>query len=179
MRHCLADKDIDALAAAAHGFVGADLAAVCDEAAMAALRRIIAFKQHTDPPSPLPLAYPQPQESYVSLNEQRPAWSEAQSAAQDQPVSSPQCRLTPTQFVQLAEGTPPTASLAEHAPDSGVAVGDTPSCMQPSDNTSAHAEPSDEAVGAASGAHEWQVRLCCIALTKHDCLNCARPWVTA
>ena len=45
MRHCLAEADIDALAAAAHGFVGADLAAICDEAAMAALRRVIASRQ--------------------------------------------------------------------------------------------------------------------------------------
>ena len=45
VRHCLAEEDIDALAAAAHGFVGADLAAICDEAAMAALRRVIAARQ--------------------------------------------------------------------------------------------------------------------------------------
>jgi len=45
VRHCLAEEDIDALAAAAHGFVGADLAAICDEAAMAALRRVIAAHQ--------------------------------------------------------------------------------------------------------------------------------------
>ena len=45
VRHCLAEADIDALAAAAHGFVGADLAAICDEAAMAALRRVIASRQ--------------------------------------------------------------------------------------------------------------------------------------
>ena len=42
----MAEEDIDALAAAAHGFVGADLAAICDEAAMAALRRVIATRQH-------------------------------------------------------------------------------------------------------------------------------------
>ncbi|KAL0050804.1 hypothetical protein WJX82_007459 [Trebouxia sp. C0006] len=45
VRHCVAEEDIDALAAAAHGFVGADLAAICDEAAMAALRRVIAARQ--------------------------------------------------------------------------------------------------------------------------------------
>ena len=44
MRHCLSEEDIDAAADAAHGFVGADLAALCDEAAMAALRRVIAAK---------------------------------------------------------------------------------------------------------------------------------------
>ena len=41
----MAEEDIDALAAAAHGFVGADLAAICDEAAMAALRRVIAARR--------------------------------------------------------------------------------------------------------------------------------------
>ncbi|KAL0025898.1 hypothetical protein WJX77_000494 [Trebouxia sp. C0004] len=45
VRHCLAEEDIDALAAAAHGFVGADLTAICDEAAMAALRRVIAARR--------------------------------------------------------------------------------------------------------------------------------------
>lgn len=45
VKHCLVEEDIDALAAAAHGFVGADLAAICDEAAMAALRRVIAARQ--------------------------------------------------------------------------------------------------------------------------------------
>ena len=162
MRHCLAEEDIDALAAAAHGFVGADLAAVCDEAAMAALRRIIASKQRSsaDPPSPLPLT-----ESYVSLNEQHLA---SQSTAKDQLVSSPQCRVTPTKSVQQAERTPLAAGLTDHAPDRGVAVVDTSACMRPSASTSAHAQPCGEAVGAASPAHEWQVRPSCIALTKHD-----------
>lgn len=41
LRHTLTEEDIHALAAAAHGFVGADLAAICNEAAMAALRRHI------------------------------------------------------------------------------------------------------------------------------------------
>ncbi len=42
VRHSLSHDDISRLAAAAHGFVGADLAALCNEAAMAALRRVIA-----------------------------------------------------------------------------------------------------------------------------------------
>lgn len=53
VRHSLGEEDIDALAAAAHGFVGADLAAICQEAAMAALRRVIAA-------SPSPSAPHQP-----------------------------------------------------------------------------------------------------------------------
>ncbi len=42
LKHSLSDEQVASLAAAAHGFVGADLAALCNEAAMAALRRIIA-----------------------------------------------------------------------------------------------------------------------------------------
>ena len=42
LKHSLSDDQVASLAAAAHGFVGADLAALCNEAAMAALRRIIA-----------------------------------------------------------------------------------------------------------------------------------------
>ena len=41
LQHSLSEEEIDNLAAAAHGFVGADLAAICNEAAMAALRRYI------------------------------------------------------------------------------------------------------------------------------------------
>ena len=46
VKHCLSQKEVEALAAQAHGFVGADLAALCQEAAAAALRRAIqqAFK---------------------------------------------------------------------------------------------------------------------------------------
>ena len=39
LRHALTEEQIAALARAAHGFVGADIAALCNEAAMAALRR--------------------------------------------------------------------------------------------------------------------------------------------
>ena len=59
VRHRLAEEDIDALAAAAHGFVGADLAAICDEAAMAALRRVIAARR--SPPAARHLQSKQPQ----------------------------------------------------------------------------------------------------------------------
>lgn len=40
-RHSLRPSDVNTLAAATHGFVGADLAALCNEAALNALRRII------------------------------------------------------------------------------------------------------------------------------------------
>ena len=50
VRHSLGEEDIDALAAAAHGFVGADLAAICQEAAMAALRRVISARQSPSAP---------------------------------------------------------------------------------------------------------------------------------
>ncbi|GLI62588.1 hypothetical protein VaNZ11_005262, partial [Volvox africanus] len=42
VRHCLRPEDVVALAASAHGFVSADLAALVDEAAMCALRRRVA-----------------------------------------------------------------------------------------------------------------------------------------
>ena len=42
MRHSLGHADIEALAGAAHGFVGADLSALVDEAALYALRRAVA-----------------------------------------------------------------------------------------------------------------------------------------
>ena len=45
LRHTLGDAEVAALAAAAYGFVGADLAALCEEAALAALRRAVAAKR--------------------------------------------------------------------------------------------------------------------------------------
>ena len=41
MQHSLSEEDIQGLAASAHGFVGADVAALCQEATMFALRRIV------------------------------------------------------------------------------------------------------------------------------------------
>ena len=49
LRHALGDAEVAALAAAAHGFVGADLAALCEEAALAALRRAVAAKRAGSP----------------------------------------------------------------------------------------------------------------------------------
>ena len=162
IRHCLEEADIDALAAAAHGFVGADLAAVCDEAAMAALRRIIASKQHPSP-SPLPHARPPAVASHTSQDDQHPAWSEEQCTAKDQQGSSPQVRPTLTQSAQQAAGIQSQGSLTGHALDSGVATsnGDKPGCMEPSSDA-AQAEPCGEATGpepAASCALQWQVCL--------------------
>ena len=42
LRHTLTEGQVAALARAAHGFVGADIAALCSEAAMTALRRCVA-----------------------------------------------------------------------------------------------------------------------------------------
>ena len=42
LRHSLTEEKIAALARSAHGFVGADIAALCGEAAMTALRRHVA-----------------------------------------------------------------------------------------------------------------------------------------
>ncbi|CAH9105362.1 unnamed protein product [Cuscuta epithymum] len=44
MDHSLLEKDIQHLATATHGFVGADLAALCNEAALVSLRRHVNFK---------------------------------------------------------------------------------------------------------------------------------------
>ncbi len=45
INHNLQDEDVCALAAASHGYVGADLAALCQEAAMCALRRVVRHRQ--------------------------------------------------------------------------------------------------------------------------------------
>ncbi|KXZ42822.1 hypothetical protein GPECTOR_116g354 [Gonium pectorale] len=45
VRHRLSAADVAALAAAAHGFVSADLAALVDEAALGALRRLVAARE--------------------------------------------------------------------------------------------------------------------------------------
>lgn len=44
MHHGLNDEEIQSLALATHGFVGADLSALCNEAAMIALRRYVRSK---------------------------------------------------------------------------------------------------------------------------------------
>jgi SpoVK/Ycf46/Vps4 family AAA+-type ATPase len=41
--HCLLDEDVQHLAGVTHGFVGADLAALCNEAAFVCLRRYISM----------------------------------------------------------------------------------------------------------------------------------------
>ena len=41
MQHGLSEDEIDALGAGAHGFVGADLVALCNAAALCALRRCV------------------------------------------------------------------------------------------------------------------------------------------
>ncbi|KAK9282491.1 hypothetical protein L1049_005410 [Liquidambar formosana] len=45
MKHSLLDMEIQHLAMATHGFVGADLSALCNEAALVCLRRYIKFKK--------------------------------------------------------------------------------------------------------------------------------------
>lgn len=51
LRHEVADEQVEKLARAAHGFVGADLAALCSEAAMTALRRVVAGATAAGAPS--------------------------------------------------------------------------------------------------------------------------------
>jgi len=64
VRHTLSDADVAALAASAHAFVAADLAALVSEAAMTALRRMVAARQCADSEThnlkPAPVATSQP-----------------------------------------------------------------------------------------------------------------------
>jgi hypothetical protein len=48
INHNLCEDDIRSLAASSHGYVGADLAALCQEAAMCALRRVVRHRQQVD-----------------------------------------------------------------------------------------------------------------------------------
>lgn len=50
MRHTLKPFDVAELAAATHGFVGADLSELCNEAAMSALRRCVELKKNAQLP---------------------------------------------------------------------------------------------------------------------------------
>ena len=45
LNHSLAEGDVEAVAAASHGYVGADISALCQEAAMHALSRHVAARQ--------------------------------------------------------------------------------------------------------------------------------------
>ena len=46
VQHSLDDEDLKSIAQETHGFVGADLAALCNEAAFCALRRYISLKEN-------------------------------------------------------------------------------------------------------------------------------------
>lgn len=48
MEHCLSDVQVQQLANATHGFVGSDLAALCNEAAFSSLRRYVNFRYPLD-----------------------------------------------------------------------------------------------------------------------------------
>ena len=131
---------MDALAAAAHGFVGADLAAICDEAAMAALRRIITFKQ-SRPTGTLPpcLQHPPTQQADV------PQLDHAVTGTPPAPGRDPHSHRQPDGLIaeqQLHDG----ASTAEH--DQAYHV--SPSRMLPI----AHAADSNTSVLAAEAEHE-------------------------
>lgn len=51
MQHSLEEADITDLAASTHGFVGADMAALCQEATMCALRRVVRRRSTPAQPS--------------------------------------------------------------------------------------------------------------------------------
>jgi SpoVK/Ycf46/Vps4 family AAA+-type ATPase len=63
LNHSLLEEDIQHLAAVTHAYVGADLAALCQEAAMCALRRVVTQRQCPDgacvSPSPRTPARPE------------------------------------------------------------------------------------------------------------------------
>ncbi|VAH93333.1 unnamed protein product [Triticum turgidum subsp. durum] len=50
VHHSLTSEEVECLAFATHGFVGADLAALCNEAALSALRRYISVKESSTQP---------------------------------------------------------------------------------------------------------------------------------
>lgn len=56
--HDLHEEDMRALAASCHGFVGADLAALCQEAAMCALRRVVQHRQQAGSEHAIPSQRP-------------------------------------------------------------------------------------------------------------------------
>jgi AAA family ATPase len=47
VQHSLDDEELKSIAQETHGFVGADLAALCNEAAFCALRRYISLKENS------------------------------------------------------------------------------------------------------------------------------------
>lgn len=47
VHHSLSNEELESVALATHGFVGADLAALCNEAALSALRRYISLKENS------------------------------------------------------------------------------------------------------------------------------------
>lgn len=100
LKHSLTEENIDDLAAAAHGFVGADLAAICNEAAMAALRRhISALKGSVNRPS----AAESP--SAANRSAGRPAANSAPA------VNSHPAADSPTAAKSLSAANSPSASM--------------------------------------------------------------------
>ena len=55
LTHSLAEEDVRKLAAASHGYVGADISALCQEAAMCALRRHVAARRPQQQPAEQPI----------------------------------------------------------------------------------------------------------------------------
>lgn len=47
VHHSLSNEELESVALATHGFVGADLSALCNEAALSALRRYITLKENS------------------------------------------------------------------------------------------------------------------------------------
>ncbi|KAG2598923.1 hypothetical protein PVAP13_5KG386900 [Panicum virgatum] len=73
VQHSLDDEDLKSIAQETHGFVGADLAALCNEAAFCALRRYISLKENSS--NTLPACF-----SAMSLDDARCANSNEKSS---------------------------------------------------------------------------------------------------
>ena len=52
LNHSLLERDTQALAASCHGYVGTDISALCQEAAMCALRRLVAAQEQSSCAAP-------------------------------------------------------------------------------------------------------------------------------
>ena len=109
LRHSLTEHDVDSLAAAAHGFVGADLAAICNEAAMAALRRIITTAKCPSSAAPAPASGSSPAPYRIGQN----------NYAQNSPGRSRPSQTSPSGIA--AQSTAAPAATADASANSHVA----------------------------------------------------------
>lgn len=128
VRHSLTEEDIDALAAATHGFVGADLAAICQEAAMAALRRVIAARQSPSAPHQPTIKQWKPQKQTSADNMSKksglpqgrapysPQSTQAAAESSNADAGRSQQQSAPEVLLQATQQQPTTAEQAAVVP---------------------------------------------------------------